>query len=170
MAKKHITRKKRLWTPFVDRTGDFDPQYIMDGIKGARAMGYTGMFKIFENNIYQVNVHYDAEVENFPAYHWLSVKRLDKSVIVSWRDMQRIKNELVGDENEAVQLFPAESRLIDETNQYHFFVFADPEERFPFGYWYRSVMDGANGGFGKAKQEPFFGGEVPADMVMHEAQ
>ena len=35
-----------------------------------------------------------------------------------WRDMQRIKNDLVGEEWEAVELFPAESRLMDPSNYY----------------------------------------------------
>jgi hypothetical protein len=35
-----------------------------------------------------------------------------------WRDMQHIKNDVLGDEWEAVELFPAESRLIDPSNYY----------------------------------------------------
>ena len=35
-----------------------------------------------------------------------------------WREMQRIKNEVCGHEWEAVELFPAETRLIDPSNYY----------------------------------------------------
>jgi hypothetical protein len=34
-----------------------------------------------------------------------------------WRDLQRIKNQLVGPECEAVELYPAESRKVDTANQ-----------------------------------------------------
>jgi len=49
----------------------------------------------------------------------LSIKRLDKHPVRDWRHFQRIKNELIGEENEAVELYPAQSRLVDTTNQYH---------------------------------------------------
>jgi len=35
-----------------------------------------------------------------------------------WRDFQRIKNQLCGPEWEALELYPAESRLIDPSNYY----------------------------------------------------
>jgi hypothetical protein len=44
--------------------------------------------------------------------------RLDGQAIHDWRELQRIKNEIVGDEIEAVELYPAESRLLDTANWY----------------------------------------------------
>lgn len=35
-----------------------------------------------------------------------------------WRDFQRIKNDIVGSDWEAVELYPAESRLLDPSNYY----------------------------------------------------
>jgi hypothetical protein len=35
-----------------------------------------------------------------------------------WREFQRIKNDIVGPEWEAVELYPAESRLLDPSNYY----------------------------------------------------
>lgn len=64
----------------------------------------------------------------------LSIKRLDRQVIRDWRDLQWIKNELIGPECEAVELFPAESRLVDQANQYHLTAVRDPSFRFPFGF------------------------------------
>lgn len=49
----------------------------------------------------------------------LSIKRNDRRVIHDWRDLQRIKNELFGPEEEMVEIYPAESRLVDTANQYH---------------------------------------------------
>jgi hypothetical protein len=69
-----------------------------------------------------------------PGVIWLSIKRNDKTPCRSWRDFQDIKNQLVGPENEAIEIFPAESRLIDTSNQYHLWAFSDPNYRLPFGF------------------------------------
>lgn len=76
-----------------------------------------------------------------PPMVWLSISRKDRGTVRDWRHLQRIKNELVGPECEGVELFPAESRLVDTSNQYHLWVVSDPAVRFPFGYGDRLVMD-----------------------------
>lgn len=102
----------------------------------------------YRNRIYQVAVSY---TENRAMAH-LSIKRLDKAPIRDWRDLQRIKNELVGPECEGVELYPAESRLVDMANQYHLWVFTDPEYKIPFGFDGRWVSDVP---LGKSVQRPF---------------
>jgi hypothetical protein len=102
--------------------------------------------------------------DSWPQMHWLSIKRRDKAPIHDWRDLQRIKNDLIGEENEAVELYPAESRLCDSANQYHLWVLADPELRFPFGYNERFV---AEGNWEGSKQRPF---EVKPADCMDDAQ
>ena len=84
--------------------------------------------EIWVNDIYQVNVLRRKDITH------LSIKRRDKSVCKDWRHFQLIKNQLVGEENEAVELYPAESRLVDTANQYHLWVINDPGYRFPFGF------------------------------------
>lgn len=85
----------------------------------------------------------------------LSVKRIDKAPVRHWRHMQRIKNELCGPECEGVELYPAESRLLDEANQYHLFVVPNDGYRFPFGRQSRLVV-GPHGTAGtNARQKPF---------------
>ncbi len=79
-------------------------------------------------------------VSGWPEMVHLSIKNRERSALLDWRDLQEIKNDLVGEENEAVQLFPAESRLVDEANQFHLWCLKDPEERFPFGYTQRLVL------------------------------
>jgi hypothetical protein len=69
----------------------------------------------------------------------LSIKRRDKAPIHDWRELQAIKNELVGPECEGMELYPAESRLVDTANQYHLRVFVDPATRFPLGFQERLV-------------------------------
>jgi hypothetical protein len=90
---------------------------------------------IFENDIYHVELNYVAPFIN------LDIKRHDGGNQKNWRDFQQIKNELVGPEHEAVELFPAESRLVDTANQYHLWVHVSSDFRFPFGFETRCVLD-----------------------------
>lgn len=53
----------------------------------------------------------------------LSICRIDKEPCKSWRDFQRIKNELAGKTWEGVELYPSEDRLTDMANQYHIWCF-----------------------------------------------
>jgi hypothetical protein len=41
---------------------------------------------------------------------------------IPWRDKWKIKNELFGPERVAIEVFPAESELVDEANMYHVWV------------------------------------------------
>jgi hypothetical protein len=69
------------------------------------------------------------------------------------RHFQRIKNEVVGPECEAVELYPAESRLVDTATQFHLWVISDPNYRWPIGYNEGRVISGRSGG--GAVQRPF---------------
>lgn len=64
----------------------------------------------------------------------LSIRRNDRHWARDWRHFQQIKNELVGPECEGVELYPAESRLVDNANQYHLWVLEEPGERWPVGW------------------------------------
>lgn len=88
----------------------------------------------------------------------LSIKRNDRDPIHDWRELQRIKNELCGPEAEAIELYPAESRLVDIANQYHLWVLLDGE--FPVGFTRRAVAEGSLGG---SKQRSFE--EKPRDVL-----
>ena len=108
----------------------------------------TASDEIYLNNLYQVNVRRATPVV---ARHWppmihLSVKRRDKQPIRDWRHMQWIKNTLIGPENEGVELYPAESRLVDTANQFHMWVISEPDSRFPFGFANRTVTSLQGGG------------------------
>lgn len=65
---------------------------------------------------------------------WLSIRRNDREPVTDWRHKQWIKNQLVGSENEGCEMFPAESRLVDGSNQYHLWVFEQTAAFFPFGF------------------------------------
>lgn len=51
----------------------------------------------------------------------------------NWPLFQAIKNQLLGPECEALELYPAESRKVDEANMYHMYGVADPAVKFSFG-------------------------------------
>lgn len=108
--------------------------------------------QIYVNSIYQVNVNYNVPTpEGWPPLIHVSIKRRNRLPIHDWRDLQRIKNEIIGPEYEAVELYPAESRLVDSANQYHLWVVNDPNYRFPFGFSGRFAIGDSRGG---AKQRP----------------
>lgn len=128
------------WTPFVPCIVDAsvypDPALAPDAI--------------FRNSRYQVAMWTAEAPEPFGVCVHLSIKTHDKAAYHDWRDFQRIKNELVGDEYEGVEIYPAESRLVDNANQYHLFVFRDL--KLPFGFVGRLVSDGGTHG---CRQRPF---------------
>ncbi len=92
----------------------------------------------YRNSRYQVSVRRYNLPEIGACVH-LSIKLHDKSATHDWRDFQRIKNELLGEEEEAVEIFPAESRLADGANQYH--LWSAVGKHVPFGFEERLVSD-----------------------------
>lgn len=121
-----------------------------------------GTWSVWKNSRYTVlvrrmnSIHADAP----PALH-LSIKRNDRKPILNWRDVQKIKNVLVGPECEGVQVFPAESRLVDTSNQYHLFVFFDPAFTLGLGFSERLVSEVP---YETSVQEPFEPHVRPDDL------
>jgi len=88
------------------------------------------------------NDTYFVMVERADPFIHICIRRHDGDECKNWKHHQQIKSELIGPECEAVELFPAESRLIDTTNEYHLWVNPNPGYRFPFGFsWNRFVTD-----------------------------
>ena len=85
----------------------------------------------------------------------LSIKRIDRAVIDDWRDLQTIKNMIVGPERDAVQIFPRESHLVDTSNQYHLWVFIDDGYVLPFGFKERYISDTNETTFQGTRQRRF---------------
>lgn len=95
--------------------------------------------EMWRNSRYQVAIRRtlieDGEGGSLEMVH-LSVKRISKLPLGQshWADMQRIKNELLGPNCEAVELYPAEERLIDSANQYHLWGVNSGTYRWPIGW------------------------------------
>lgn len=135
------------WTPFLPASGLMTPEkraalvktFVAQGIPEEKVDEQINIalgLETYLNSIYQVqvrSVEEDPGADNIPIKH-LSIKRIDKKPIRDWRHLQRIKNEIVGPEYEAVELFPAESRLVDTANQYHLWVFDRKGFTIPLGW------------------------------------
>ena len=105
----------------------------------------SGLLDVYLNDIYEVWV-YRKKMADFLVHNelfkgkctYLSIKRKDKKALHDWRHFQLIKNELVGEEIEAIELYPAESRLHDTANQFH--LFCNPMgTKVKFGWNFRDV-------------------------------
>jgi hypothetical protein len=137
------------WTPFKQVSNE--ATRVIGALDGTQA--------VFVNSRYQVTVIQFATP--FGECARLSIKTHDKMPRHDWRDLQRIKNEICGPERWAVEIYPAESRLVDSANQYWLYVF----ERWvpPFGFGERLVGDGNWNG---SIQRPFV--DRPADCMASE--
>jgi hypothetical protein len=71
---------------------------------------------------------------------WLSIRRNDRKALRDWRHFQNIKNDIVGEEREGMEIFPAESRLVDTANQYHIWC-TSAGVPIPVGFTKRMVTD-----------------------------
>ena len=144
------------WTPFKK----VHPMELMRLNQIAAEFGVTPEDEVWLNSRYQVNVRHCYCDRDFVAH--LSIKRIDKSAIHDWRELQRIKNEIVGPENEALEIYPAESRLVDTSNQYHLWVFVNEDYRIGLGFRSRMVT---NKGLPGGRQRPFPLDNMPPDIV-----
>lgn len=109
----------------------------------------SGKQSMWRNNRYTV-IQKDLD----DGMTWLSIRHNDRKAIRDWRHFQRIKNELCGPEREGIELYPAESRLVDEANQYHLWVLPEGM-RVPVGFGERMVGVDEEGIAAGAKQRPF---------------
>jgi hypothetical protein len=113
---------------------------------------YTATCEYWVNDLYQVQVR---QSDNYGLLH-LNIRRRDGAHdIRDWRHFQRIKNEILGPEAEAVELYPAESRLQDTSNKFHLWGYRSHTFRFPIGFeMSRDVRDAAKGEPPGLRQRP----------------
>lgn len=89
--------------------------------------------RLVMNNLYQVAVARVPVPDEWPPMTHLSVKRLDKAPlgVEHYDHLQRIKSDLCSPDCEAMEIYPAESRLADSANQYHLWCIDAPGVRLP---------------------------------------
>ncbi len=120
------------------------PHFTRDQAK--MALQKDGMCETYINNVYQVAVYRGEDADDLVHVEelkgrcvWLSIKRIDRKPMNNWQDMQTIKNRIVGSDRDAIQMFPAETRIVNTANQYHLIVLPS-DTIFPFGWGRRAVV------------------------------
>ncbi len=140
-AKLGIPKGGTDWTPLVEvdashvgLVGSLDAVAArvgcdVDLVREVAAESYADT-RLYMNAVYEVQL--EAAIAP-PGWVHLTIRRRDGGITIPWQDKQRIKNELVGEECEAVELFPAESRLLDLAAAFHLWC-APQGERLPIGF------------------------------------
>jgi hypothetical protein len=82
---------------------------------------------------YESDAYYVEAIRHQGYVRQILIRRKDLGPLVDWRDKQAIKNQIAGPESEAIEIFPAESRVVDNQNWTHLWL-QDGGARFPFGF------------------------------------
>lgn len=136
----------------------FDPEYMM-GLDASisrdqaeKIVERNRQERVFRSRDWQVHILLVEGGGSWPDLFHLNCRRTDREPCHDWRELQAIKNILIGPEHEAVELYPAESRLTDTANNYHLWVLVKPGMRFPFGFADRAVLSAEEAAKHGAKQ------------------
>jgi hypothetical protein len=144
-VKHNMTPVMPKWTPFVFCEIDRARDDIL----------------VYQNSRYWVNVRFlHAKDSSIPAIMHITVCRRDRCQLVPFRDVMRMKRELFHPEIELVELFPAESRLADAANDYHYWGVWSTDYKFTIGYQNRIVSEN-----NATLQTPFTPDDKPADCI-----
>lgn len=128
-----------------------------------KPMSYQGQGAAFSHELWENDVYY-ASVERVDSGFFvgggpfvrIGISSNDETARHDWRDFQRIKNDIVGDEWEAVELYPAESRLLDPSNR--FYLWCVPNGVLQLGMFSGRRVDNVKAAI--APQRPFYGGRT----------
>ena len=128
--KKHIKRIYD-WLRFAWKNkGRGDKPTIQDA---------EAQFTSLANEEWWANDILQASVEHEGAWAHISLKRHDRGTNIDWQEKQWVKNDILGKEWEAVELFPAESRALDTANTYHLWANKTIPLGFPKGFRVRDM-------------------------------
>lgn len=131
--------------PFVDQTlvddGLSDRERARQFMRSAkvadRKMTFGEAMKLVERDTKDRNVGNEiysiAVGDDFAPWKHLSWKRHDKAAVRYWSHVLAMKDQIVGRDVEALELFPSEARLVDTANQFHLFACPPAEWQIPFG-------------------------------------
>ena len=79
--------------------------------------------EFWRNDTYGAAIKHFQSRSPFVPTTQLNLWRHDDGTVRDWYDLQRIKNDVLGVDVEAFELYPAESRLVDTANSYHLWAF-----------------------------------------------
>ena len=121
MSRKPPRKTARTWQPLQLSESSNPERYTQYGIEPPD--------RVYGNDLYSVFVR---EIGQHGALH-ISFHRRNRAAVHDWRHIQAIKNEVAGPERLAIEVYPPESKLTDQSNEYHLWVLPPgAEEGFPF--------------------------------------
>ena len=90
------------------------------------ALGFEKYIKCFVNKQSKIKVIRSiTTLEN--GSRWIHVSCSKKIGQIVWKDLQSVKNQFIGSEKEAIQVFPKIRNLIDISDCYHLWSLLDGE-------------------------------------------
>lgn len=104
------------WGPWEERT------HLRDDHRAP-----PGLMRCWPNRTYSVQLIARNGLEV------LMIRRHDGAAHFPWQDLQKIKDQLVGEDREAVQVFPRKGEIVDMANMAHLWLVPDGE-RLPYTF------------------------------------
>jgi hypothetical protein len=111
-------RDKQGWQPMQRVLGDPGQAGWCGGAKQVD--------EAWANNFYTVDVIHHKHEDSSLWVTQLVISPIDAaSAIHDWRHLQRVKNEVLGNDQEAFEVYPPESNLMDRSNCFHLWAYPD---------------------------------------------
>lgn len=128
-APRNVRRAMSIAEQKARRSGDWGPWETTELVNGAGGNGWTRDITHAHKNLafcvlFRPIAHPDVGVH-------LAIRTVTQSE-PGWAELQRIKNELVGESWTAVQVYPRQERVIDEAHMYHLWCYP-PDHELGFG-------------------------------------
>lgn len=92
--------------------------------------------RAYYNNKYFITINDNALTNKGKAIRVMVQKHSDTPILNHWFEMQKIKNEIFGQETIAVEYYPKVSDLIDQHNIYWLWIFNNNELPIPINLDY----------------------------------
>lgn len=131
---RDIPHEKRPWRPFALTTPVRPDGTVDEAVANAKEIFLSNSHYLVFMRIINPEDPYDEDKTtpvDAPLMVHLSMRTVENDVRHDWREMQRVKNEILGPEWEGMELYPAESRVVDTANQFHLWCLPIP---LPFGW------------------------------------
>lgn len=100
--------------------GEWGKWEVVNFPRGSAGRGWAADFTVAHRN--RVFCVLDRDVG---GVRHLAVSSLS-GIRPSWREMQRIKDELAGHDKTAVEVYPPHDEIVDEADMFHIWVLAEP--------------------------------------------
>jgi hypothetical protein len=128
--KPKISERPADWGPWEWRNHLADPRSHLVKSVNPDYAGRMGLKRACLNMVY--SVQFFERASDWGVIDHLLIRRHDQGTVIPWAHLQRIKDELMGPERVAVEVFPAQSQLVDDANCFHVWVLPEGFQ-LPFG-------------------------------------